>query len=57
MAVVEFRKRYFDFYDIFNIVSIANSSQKKVSVVDVINIRTHSCETNKLRNIYTIRRV
>ena len=42
--MVEFKKMPFEFYDIYNLVLI--------TVVEVINIRTHFCKTNKLRNIY-----
>ena len=45
----------FEFYDIFNLVLITKQL-KYVSVVEVINIRTHSSKTNKLRNVYTIGR-
>ena len=45
----------FEFYDIYYLVLITSQS-KLGSVVEIINIRTHSRKTNKLRNIYTIGR-
>ena len=42
-----------EFYYIYNLVFLNNLAvKKKVSFVEVINIRTHSRKTNKLRNVH-----
>ena len=50
--MVEFRKCFYEFYDIYNLVL---TTQSKISVVEVINIKTHSRKLSKgakIRNRY-----
>ena len=55
MSVIKFRKKLYESYGTDKPVLVLRS-QKIVSIVEVTNMRTYSCKTNKFRNVYTIGR-